>query len=140
MVKVKTVEVKPVQKVTTIQRPIQKVTTIQRPVQKVTTHNIISRPITTKTKTKVTTMKMKEKKTGPPWCEWRGEKESGRWVCDVDWPQMSWYEDVLEELDGLFPGEGGPPEWNERDCDALPVEQMMRCATMHREYVDIEGR
>ena len=53
---------------------------------------------------------------------------------------MGWYEDVLEELDGLFPGEGGPPEWNKRDCDALPVEQMMRCATMHREYVDIEGR
>ena len=124
-VKVKTVEVKPVQKVTTIRRPIQ-TTTIKRPVQTTT----IKRPMVTKMK-----IKTKPKMTGPPFCEWRGEKESGRWVCNVDWPNMGWYEDVLEAEENLFPNLARDelPEWTERDCDALPMEQMMRCTTMNRE-------
>merc|ERR1711981_1059023 len=127
-VKVKTVEVKPVQKVTTVhnivQRPApkvtvvdvnpkQKVTTVNRPVQKVTT---VKRPV------KTTTVKLdvKPKQTGPPWCEWRGET-SGRWVCDVDWSQSYGYEDLLEKV----MDQGW--EWTAQDCGALPFQQMITC-------------
>ena len=43
---------------------------------------------------------------------------------------MYGYSDVLEAEDNLFPDVDYDdlPEWNQRDCDALPMQQMMQCA------------